>query len=66
MGKENGATILPSNIHLTSQGNQYYANQVDPLVVLNQQIIALNKFTDYRCFNLKDGLLDEVEFFQYI
>ena len=51
---------------MTQEGNQFYANQVDPLVVLNDQIVALNKFTSYRCFLLKDGLLDEAQLFQYI
>lgn len=50
---------IAANTHMTGEGNQYYANQVDPLVILNNQIIELNKFTGYKCFELRDGLLDE-------
>lgn len=57
---------IAANTFMTNEGNQYFANQVDPLVVLNDQIIALNKFTAYKCFDLRDGLLDEAQLFQYI
>ena len=64
MGKQ---TLQSAAASTTSGGGAtFYANQVDPLVVLNEQIIALSKFQNYKCFELKEGRLDEAQLFQYI